>query len=153
MGGRAGGSGTGFGSRSGGIGRQVGPNIIDNPKAISTSDLIKMSESGGLASGLATKELNSRLEVVKANNMVFRNPDGKLAGGGYLLKVGDAGYVGFASGVFNTKTKKAMPFDIASIFIIVLRLGAGDQRFDKMIHRNRSMGVFLFKGGYQQGIA
>lgn len=108
MGGRAGGSGIGFGSRSRDIGRQVGPNIIDNPKAFSTSDLIKMSESGGLASGLATQELNSRLEVVKAGNLIFRNPDGKLAGGGYLLKVGDAGYVGFASGVFNTKTKKAM---------------------------------------------
>ena len=108
MGGRAGGSGIGFGSRSRGIGRQAGPNIIDNPKAFGTSDLIKMSESGGLASGLATQELNSRLEVVKAGNLIFRNPDGKLAGGGYLLKVGDAGYVGFASGVFNTKTKKAM---------------------------------------------
>ena len=107
MGGRAGGSGTGFGSRSGGIGRQVGPNIIDNPKAISTSDLIKMSESGGLASGLATKELNSRLEVVKANNMVFRNPDGKLvAPKGHLVKVGNEGYFGFGDGVFNN-TKKS----------------------------------------------
>ena len=112
MGGRAGGGasgGMGSRSRSGG-----GLNIIDNAKQISTSDLIKMSESGGLASALATKELNSRLEVVKAGNLVFRNPDGKLvAPKGYLTKVGDAGYLGFKSGVYNL-TKKATMQTIAS---------------------------------------
>ena len=68
-----------------------------------------MSESGGLASALATKELNSRLEVVKAGNLVFRNPDGKLvAPKGYLTKVGDAGYLGFKSGVYNNTNKGTM---------------------------------------------
>jgi len=108
MGGRAGGGasgGMGIASRGGG----GGLNIIDNAKQISTSDLIKMSESGGLASALATKELNSRLEVVKAGNLVFRNPDGKLvAPKGYLTKVGDAGYLGFKSGVYNLTNKGTM---------------------------------------------
>jgi len=106
MGGRAGGGASGgMGTRS----RGGGLNIIDNAKQISTSDLIKMSESGGLASALATKELNSRLEVVKAGNLVFRNPDGKLvAPKGYLTKVGDAGYLGFKSGVYNLTNKGTM---------------------------------------------
>ena len=102
------------GGAGGGIGSAIrggggGLNIIDNAKQISTSDLIKMSESGGLASALATKELNSRLEVVKAGNLVFRNPDGKLvAPKGYLTKVGDAGYLGFKSGVYNLTSKGTM---------------------------------------------
>ena len=106
MGGRAGGGASGgMGTRS----RGGGLNIINNAKQISTSDLIKMSESGGLASALATKELNSRLEVVKAGNLVFRNPDGKLvAPKGYLTKVGDAGYLGFKSGVYNNTNKGTM---------------------------------------------
>ena len=106
MGGRAGGGASGgMGSRS----RGGGLNIIDNARQMSTSDLIKMSESGGLGSVLATKELNSRLEVVKAGNLVFRNPDGKLvAPKGYLTKVGDAGYLGFKSGVYNLTNKGTM---------------------------------------------
>jgi hypothetical protein len=100
MGARSGGnSGGGFGSGS--------MNIIDNARQMKASDLVKMSEKGGLSGILATKELNSRVEIVKEPNLVFRRPDGKLTYSkkGFYAKVGDAGYVGGGSGVWSTSKK------------------------------------------------
>jgi hypothetical protein len=105
MGARAGGgsaSGGGFGSRS------SRPNIIDSPHLMSTGDLLKMSEEGGLGSVLATKELSSRITIEKTGNLVFRNPNGKIvAYNGFSMKLGDAGYVGFSDGVYSN-TKKTL---------------------------------------------
>lgn len=100
MGARSGGSsGGGFGSGS--------MNIIDNARQMKASDLVKMSEQGGLSGILATKELNSRVEIVKEPNLVFRKPNGKLTYSkkGFYAKVGDAGYVGFSDGVWSTSKK------------------------------------------------
>ena len=104
MGGRAGGGASGgMGSKSRGL------NIIDHAKQMSTSDLLKMSEAGDLQGFLATKELTSRITIEKTDGLVFRDPvKGKIFAfkdGGFAMKLGDAGYVGFSDGVWSTKKK------------------------------------------------
>ena len=105
MGARAGGNGNaGMGESR----RGVGLNVIDNSKQMATGDLLRMSEEGGLGGALATKELNARITIEKTGNLVFRNPDGKLvAYKGFSMKLGDAGYVGFKSGIYSN-TKKTL---------------------------------------------
>ena len=101
-----------MGARSGGgggagMGIQSRMNVIDNAKQMSTSELLKMSEEGGLGGLLATKELTSRITIEKPGNLVFRNPNGKAEAfkGGFAMKLGDEGFVGFSDGVYVT-TKK-----------------------------------------------
>ena len=106
MGGRAGGNASGgMGSKS----RSGGLNIIDHAKQMSTSELLKMSEAGDLQGLLATKELTSRITIEKTDGLVFKHPDNGLLyafkNGGFAMKLGDAGYVGFANGVWSTKKK------------------------------------------------
>ena len=97
---RAGGASSGASSR----------NIIDNPGAFSAKELLTMSETNPLAKGLATAELNRRVEIVKLANesgeLVFKNPNGKIiATTGFGAKIEGLGYVGTTSGVMSYPRK------------------------------------------------